>query len=60
MKKNKTRGGLQRQANSNRLLAGITPRRCTFTRQTNIFTATRFISAPHLGAAFRPEGNGET
>ncbi|WP_240024156.1 hypothetical protein [Serratia marcescens] len=44
MKKNKTRGDLQRQANSNRLLAGITPRRCTFTGQADIFAAVAVIS----------------
>ncbi|EOI1367856.1 hypothetical protein ACMGN5_001175 [Serratia marcescens] len=49
MKKNKTRGGLQRQTNSNRLLAEITPRRCTFIgqadniRQADNFAAVTFI-----------------
>ncbi|MBH2696798.1 hypothetical protein JY486_02370 [Serratia marcescens] len=44
MKKNKTRGGLQRQTECNRLLAGITPRRCTFTGQADIFAAVTVIS----------------
>ncbi|HBK4688585.1 MULTISPECIES: hypothetical protein [Serratia] len=43
MKKNKTRGGLQRQTNSNRLLAEITPRRCTFIGQADNFAAVTFI-----------------
>ncbi|WP_440507030.1 hypothetical protein, partial [Serratia nevei] len=43
MKKNKTRGGLQRQTNSNRLLAGITPCRCTFTGQADNFAAVAVI-----------------
>ncbi|EMH4031937.1 TPA: hypothetical protein QIF01_004569 [Serratia marcescens] len=44
MKKNKTRGDLQRQTSSNRLLAGITPHRCTFTGQADIFAAVAVIS----------------
>ncbi|HIH8982478.1 TPA: hypothetical protein ACYUTL_005410 [Serratia marcescens] len=43
MKKNKTRGDFQRQTNSNRLLAGITPRRCTFTGQADNFAAAAVI-----------------
>ncbi|MBX9321527.1 hypothetical protein, partial [Serratia marcescens] len=43
MKKNKTRGGLQRQTNSNRLLTGITPCRCTFTGQADNFAAVAVI-----------------